>query len=587
MNQIDLSDFLQKHQLDRQFSAQAEEYFLPLARELVNLHQNKHTPILVGINGAQGSGKSTLSDLLVDIFEKKYRLNAVSLSLDDFYYTRKERKQLSETVHPLFLTRGVPGTHDIALANETLNALMHHDNAQAVLIPRFNKAEDDRHPTDKWSKVSEAPDIVIFEGWCVGATAQEDIDLEQTVNSLESQEDSHGLWRQHVNKQLKQDYSELFSRFDCTAMLKAPSFECVYNWRLEQEQKLIATLDESEHSRTMNPKAIERFIQHYQRITEHVLKTLPNTAEYVFELNEKRQIIQRKKQAGFNPLSASALVVTDLDGSLLDHYTYSFADAQSTMDYLEQNAVPVIPCSSKTQAEIEALRIELNNQHPFIVENGAAVFIPKGYLPVQPDDTVKIGHYWVKQFVQPHEHWLRVLETTKQNFGHLFTSFSQMSTKEIADVTGLALEQAALAAQRQFGEPILWRGNEIEKTAFIHAVEAQGAKILQGGRFLHICGDANKGNALIWLNTTFQMQHKKEYTSIAIGDSHNDVQMLDMADYALVIRSPVHDVPLLSRVDHIHIPDGFGPIGWAKGIHQILDDLLDLEISPVTGEHHG
>jgi len=587
MSQLDLSDFLKKHRLDSQFQQLATEFFVPLARELVNLHQNKQSPILVGINGAQGSGKSTLSDLLVEIFQKKYGLNAVSLSLDDFYYRREERKHLSQTIHPLFLTRGVPGTHDIVLANETLDALMHHNDTNPVMVPRFNKAIDDRFDEENWSKIERAPDIVIFEGWCVGTTAQSEALLQEPVNSLEANEDAEGVWRKHVNEQIKEHYEALFNRFDCTVMLKAPSFQCVYNWRLEQEEKLIASLSSAENVRTMSPAEIERFIQHYQRLTEHILQTLPNTAEYVFELNSQRLIERRQKVTSFNDLSIPALVFTDLDGSLLDHHTYSYQAAKSTLTYLEQNHIPVMPCSSKTQAEIEELRNELNNCHPFIIENGAAVYIPKDYFALQPADTKLKGEYWVKEFVKPHDYWLTILHSVSGEFSGMYQSFSEMSLQEIANSTGLTIEKAQQAAQRQYGEPVLWQGNEQDQLRFIKAIELQGANVLKGGRFLHVCGDANKGKALVWLTNTFQQFHKRDYTSIAIGDSHNDVQMLDIADYALIIRSPTHDIPSVKRVDNTFISEGFGPHGWAQGIQAILDDQMDHTTTLETGDHHG
>lgn len=585
MNQIDLSGFLKKHKLDDQYKHQALEYFVPLARELVNLHQNKQECILVGINGAQGSGKSTLSDLLAEVLQQKYQLKAVSLSLDDFYYRRSERKHLANTVHPLFKTRGVPGTHDILLANETLDSLLHHDNTKSVLVPRFNKAIDDRYDQEDWSVITQSPDVIIFEGWCVGATSQPETALITAVNSLEASEDHEATWRGYVNQQIKDHYETLFNRFDCTIMLRAPSFECVYKWRLEQEEKLIASLstEENNHIRAMSPEDIERFIQHYQRLTEHILLTLPKTAEYIFELNKNRKIEKRVKVTDFNNLTIADLVFTDLDGSLLDHHTYSYEAAKSTLCYLEQNNIPVMPCSSKTQLEIEELRQELNNNHPFIIENGAAVFIPKHYFSEQPSDTKEHDKYWVKEFVKPHEYWLTILQSISGEFENLYQSFSDMTLFEVSKATGLPLEKAKLAAYRQYGEPVLWKGNEEDKARFIKAIEQQGGMVLKGGRFLHICGDANKGKALVWLSSIFQQFHKKNYKSIAIGDSHNDIQMLDIADYALIIRSPTHDIPSVSRVHNTYISESFGPLGWAQGIHHILDH----QMSQAIGEHHG
>ena len=576
MNQPYLIEFIQKHKLDPVYASQAVEFFIPLARELMNLHHNKNKSIVVGINGAQGSGKSTLSELLVNTFATQYHLNVVTLSLDDFYYTHSERQHLAHTIHPLLATRGVPGTHDIMLAHETLDALLNHNGAQTLFIPRFNKATDDRYEQQDWSPVKNKPSIIFLEGWCVGACAQEPHDLLAPINPLEAEEDANEYWRKYVNEQLRLQYVPLFSRLECTIMLKAPSFKCVYEWRLEQEEKLIMNLENSNNGeiRTMNSSEIFRFIQHYQRLTKHILSTLPDTAEYVFSLNENRKIKSRQKNNDFNNLDIRTLIFTDLDGSLLNHHNYSHTEADNTLIYLEQNKIPVIPCSSKTQAEIENLRLDLNNQHPFIVENGAAVFIPKQYFNEQPNDTVVKGDYWVKSFVQPHEYWIEKLNTIRNTFSGLYTSFNEMSNEEIAQVTGLSLNQASLAANRQFSEPVLWLGNDKQKQNFIFALKAIKATVLQGGRFLHICGNTDKGKALMWLTNVYQQQHNQTYSTLAVGDSHNDSQMLDIADHALIIRSPVHGVPILTRINNITISEKLGPAGWAQGIQSILDHLL-------------
>ncbi len=588
MSQLELSRFVQKHQLGREYIRQVADYFAPLAREIVNLHQNKKKPIIVTINGAQGSGKSTLSELLVEIFQQKYALHGVALSLDDFYYTHTERQHLAHTIHPLFATRGVPGTHDILLANETLDHLMSHNGAQTIYVPRFNKAIDDRFDEKDWSPITKKPNIIILEGWCVGASAQAPQQLIQPINDLEAQEDQQALWRNYVNEQLKMQYEPLFSRSDCTIMLKAPSFECVFNWRLEQEDKLVRNLKKTNTQtiRTMNENDIKRFIQHYQRLTEHLLATLPNTAQYVFTLNTKRKIIKRDKQSQFNDLIIKPLIFTDLDGTLLDHHSYSHQAADIALAYLEQNNIPVIPCSSKTQLEIEKLRHDLNNKHPFIIENGAAVFIPKDYFTSQPEDTIEDENYWIKSFVQPHDHWVRQLNTMRDEFNGLYKPFSEMTIEEIAQATDLSLEQASLAAKRQYGEPVLWLGSHEQKNNFIRTLKNKGVTVLQGGRFLHICGNANKGNALLWLANTYQTRLNQDYITISIGDSHNDREMLDMADNALIIRSPVHDLPPLSRIDRVTISDALGPQGWAQGVNRILDSIFLVQLIKI-GEHHG
>ena len=189
MTKIDLSPFIIKHHLPDTFIGQAEKWFIPLAKKIV-LHQKKaNTPIVIGINGAQGSGKSTLADLLVFLFQHDH-LKATSLSLDDFYLTFQDRVKLAERIHPLFVTRGAPGTHDIELATNTLHQLLNNDGT--TRIPRFNKAADNRLPAKQWDSVTGPLDIIVIEGWCLGAEPQDKSTLLHPINDLEEQLDPDG-----------------------------------------------------------------------------------------------------------------------------------------------------------------------------------------------------------------------------------------------------------------------------------------------------------------------------------------------------------------------------------------------------------
>jgi len=351
------------------------------------MHQSSaDKPLVIGINGAQGSGKSTLADLLRFILSVHFNLNAVSLSLDDFYYTRQERQTLAAEIRPLLMTRGEPGTHDVALAYTTITDLQSHQ--LPVSIPRFNKATDDRAPQSQTDKVTDPIDIILLEGWCLGAQPQDEKALLVPVNTLEKLEDPDMAWRYYVNKQLAQTYPKLFNLIDIWVMLKAPSFESVFNWRLQQESELRAKADDQQH--VMNAKQLARFIQLYQRTTESTLNTLPNKINYLYELDNKREVtaVVEKTIPAFTKTKKKWLVFTDMDGSLLDHYTYQFDDANPTLEKLNDKNIPVIPITSKTQAELLYLRETVDNHHPFIIENGAAVYIPKGYFDQQPEDTV-------------------------------------------------------------------------------------------------------------------------------------------------------------------------------------------------------
>lgn len=576
MLEVDISSFIKRHQLPEQYQQLSEKWFSALA-EKIAMHQNSASkPLVIGINGAQGSGKSTLADLLRFILSVHFNLSTASLSLDDFYFTRQERQALAAEIHPLLMTRGVPGTHDVALAYTTITDLQSHN--LPVSIPRFNKATDDRAPQSKTDQVTDPIDIILLEGWCLGAQPQDDQALLDPVNTLERLEDPDMAWRHYVNEQLAQTYPKLFNLVDIWVMLKAPSFESVFNWRLEQENKLRSEAKDQHH--VMNAKQLARFIQFYQRITESTLNTLPNKIHYLYELDDKREIMTVVKKAVpvFTKTKKKWLVFTDMDGSLLDHYTYQFDDASPTLEKLNHKNIPVIPITSKTQAELIYLRATLDNHHPFIIENGAAVFMPKGYFDQQPEDTVVQGDYWVKAFVEPRECWQALIAKTCAEYEGQFTTFTEAGVDGIMAMTSLNREAASRAAQRQYGEPLSWLGENNQKEAFIANLKNLGANVLEGGRFMHVSGESDKGIALKWLANTYQTNATgEEIITIALGDSNNDKAMLEIADHAVLIRSPVHEPPTINRDKQLFISTHPGPKGWAEGVNHFIGTVLHTD----------
>jgi D-glycerate 3-kinase len=288
--------FITRNSLPEHYLQQASIWFDPIVETLIKHHSGAGRTLVVGINGCQGSGKTTLADYLCTCLEDK-GLKAVAISIDDFYLTRKQRQQLATDVHPLLSTRGVPGTHDLELALETLQQLS--QNSGEVKIPKFNKAQDDRFPQEQWSEVETPLDIIILEGWCVGITAEAEESLLEPVNELESLQDSGGEWRSYINQQLVTNYPELWQLIDRLIMLQAPSFSSVYNWRLEQEQKLAQASKDKDtsnleaaasNSHIMSAEEIQQFIQHYERLTRHSLKYLPQNCQHLFQLTNKRQV---------------------------------------------------------------------------------------------------------------------------------------------------------------------------------------------------------------------------------------------------------------------------------------------------------
>jgi mannosyl-3-phosphoglycerate phosphatase len=267
------------------------------------------------------------------------------------------------------------------------------------------------------------------------------------------------------------------------------------------------------------------------------------------------------------------MVVSDLDGSLLDHYSYGFEDAWEEVSQLEQAGIPLVLASSKTREEILQLRLELNNRHPFIVENGAAVFIPVRYFPQQPDQTVRRDDYWVYEMTLPRAHWLQQLAQLEHQFAGDFDSFNSAGVNGIMAMTGLSKVQASAANQREYSEPVRWLGQPTAEHVFINALQARGATVQRGGRFLSVSGACDKGRALIWLRARYQEASlTAAIEDLAIGDGANDAAMLEAATTALLVRSPVHDFPSLTKTHGVMRSSNFGPAGWAEGVAQWLRD---------------
>ncbi|MDM7860959.1 kinase [Alteromonas sp. ASW11-36] len=284
---MDYQAFLTDQQLDSEYLVTALKWFKPLGDEIAVHHNGASNPFYVGINGAQGSGKSTLAAFLDFYLSQVKGLNVVRLSLDDFYLSQSDRLALSVKIHPLLKTRGVPGTHNMPLMNKTLERLKEYGT---VSIPRFNKATDNPYPVLEWPIVNSPVDIVIFEGWCWGTRAQANAQLNTPINTLEAEEDALGVWRNYINEQLAEAYEPIYALMDYWVMLRAPSFNCVEGWRIEQEHKLAARTAGVEQSAIMTDQQVKAFVSYFQRLTEHTLATLPEHMNCVYQLNEQRQI---------------------------------------------------------------------------------------------------------------------------------------------------------------------------------------------------------------------------------------------------------------------------------------------------------
>ena len=265
---------------------QLKNFFMPISEKIHRYYLNNKKTKIIGLTGGQGSGKSTISQILKIILKEGFNLNTVIFSIDDFYKTLQERKLMSKKINPLFLTRGVPGTHSSELLLKCLNNLK-QKHFKKFSIPKFDKSRDDRLPKKFWQNIKTKPDIVIFEGWCVGASPQKNKDLIAPINVLEKEKDKKRAWRNFVNKELKTRYKKIFKLIDLMIFLKIPSFEYVYKWRLLQEKKLRIT---SKGKKTMSNKQVKNFIMFYERITKHMLKNFSKKAKFIINIDNNHRL---------------------------------------------------------------------------------------------------------------------------------------------------------------------------------------------------------------------------------------------------------------------------------------------------------
>lgn len=248
------------------------------------LRRRRRLPVL-GIAGPQGCGKSTLAAQLVAAAGAQ-GIDAVAISLDDVYLLRRERQQLARDVHPLLATRGPPGSHDIRLGCDTIDALRQLLPGQPVPLPRFDKLADTRLPPSRWPRCRRRPGLIVLEGWCLKVPPQAESELAVPVNRLEREEDPDGRWRRWCNTALA-GYAPLWSRIGTTVYLAPPGFEVVPGWRAEQEAAMVAARPARGG---MDAAALVRFVEHFERVSRHAMHTLPGIAEHVLQLDANRRV---------------------------------------------------------------------------------------------------------------------------------------------------------------------------------------------------------------------------------------------------------------------------------------------------------
>ena len=261
--------------------------YIPISFWIENKYKKKGKTLFLGFSGGQGSGKTTVVKILKIILKKFFKRKIYVSSIDDFYKTLKDRNEMSYTTHSLFKTRGVPGTHDVNLINKFFYFIK-KKKFKKTKLPKFDKSIDDRLKKKYWFNIKERPEIVILEGWCVGARPQSNSLIKKPVNILEKYEDENLIWRKHVNEKLKREYKKLFAMIDYYIFMKIPNFNMVFKWRLLQENKL--RKKSQFQKKIMSYKEIKRFIMFYQRITLQMIKDLSKSASIVMLLSKNHEI---------------------------------------------------------------------------------------------------------------------------------------------------------------------------------------------------------------------------------------------------------------------------------------------------------
>jgi len=277
-----------KHDKFKNKERMIKSFLIPLCF-WISKKANIKKPYFVGLAGGQGTGKTTSSSLIEIILTKYFKLKVFRISIDDFYKTRKERISLSKRVHPMLLTRGVPGTHDINMMLKFFKKVK-SKKFKRLKLPTFNKAIDDRYDKKYWYDLKKKPDVIIFEGWCVGAKPEGNNTLNKTINLMEKNKDKKRIWRKYVNQQLKSKYKKLYSQLNCLIYLKAKNFSLLQKWRLKQERKLLVNSKKNSKLKIMNKEDVLSFMQTYQRITQNMFKNMPQYASIIINLNSNHQI---------------------------------------------------------------------------------------------------------------------------------------------------------------------------------------------------------------------------------------------------------------------------------------------------------
>lgn len=273
-------------------------------------------------------------------------------------------------------------------------------------------------------------------------------------------------------------------------------------------------------------------------------------------------------------LPARLVVFTDLDGTLLDHASYSWAAAEEALAELARRRVPLVLVTSKTRAEVEPLRRKLGNAHPFITENGGGIFIPHKYFPRHIPGAVRVARYHCVSLGRPYAEIVEALQEIAAEAGAEVVGFHQMNAREIAQNTGLPLREAELARQREFDEPFFFAGDEeAVRERFLELARARKLEIARGGRFWHLFAGSDKGRAVRELMKLYRGPGRTRLRAVGLGDSANDIPLLAAVDYPVVVQKPGgdYDPAIIEKLPRVHRAPAPGPAGWNQAVLRLLE----------------
>ena len=268
----------------------SENFYLEIISPLVNYLASlpkKETPYFICLTGGQGSGKTTMSEFIQLVLNKFCNKRTVGFSIDDLYKTQEERKKLADEIHPLCEVRGMPGTHDMSLGFDLLDSLSKANNSSKTAIPAFNKPLDTHYPKNEWKVFTGKPDFIFFDAWCGGVKPISEDNWDPPINKLEEEMDPKGVWSKWSNQELSGDYQKFFSLIDLLILIRVPSMEHVFQSRWLQEQTLEKNTSNPEMlDKIMTQEEVYRFVMHYERLTRHILKDMPNYCDILIDRDE-------------------------------------------------------------------------------------------------------------------------------------------------------------------------------------------------------------------------------------------------------------------------------------------------------------